>query len=128
VSAGKIATTTGGIRIPVPAGVTGLPASVLLGVRPEDIVLEAGDHQFETTLSTVELLGADQLARFDVGGHGPLIARLHANVPLDDGARYRIGFRLQDLHLFDAESGQRVRSWDAATGATASENRQFTKG
>ncbi|NDL59043.1 ABC transporter ATP-binding protein [Phytoactinopolyspora mesophila] len=128
VADGHVATDAGVIRVPLPAGVTELPARVLLGVRPEDITLEAGDHQFETTLKTVELLGADQLARFDVGGPAPLIARLHANYPLDDGARYRIGFRLQDLHLFDAESGQRVPGWDAATGATTSENRQFMKG
>ncbi|WP_166355220.1 ABC transporter ATP-binding protein [Phytoactinopolyspora limicola] len=128
VADGAVVSTSGEIRVTVPPGVDTLPSDVLLGVRPEDLTLDTGDQLVETTLTNVELLGADQLARFDIGGSNPLIARLHANLPVEDGARYRVGFRLKDLHLFDADTGERISAWDVATGAVTPANHQLSKG
>jgi ABC-type sugar transport system ATPase subunit len=117
----------GGIRVPVPPG-TDLPSRLLLGVRPEDIVLNSGEYQIDATLTTVELLGADQLARFDVGNTDPLIARLHANVPLSEGGSYRLGTNLTDLHLFDAETGLRVTGWDQTAPVAPGNDHHIVKG
>jgi ABC-type sugar transport system ATPase subunit len=116
-----------GIRLPVPAGAE-LPDQLLLGVRPEDIVLGTGEHQLEGKLDTVELLGADQLARFDVGNADPLIARLHANVPLTEGGTYRLGSNLTDFHLFDAETGLRVSGWDQTEPVAPDNDHHIVKG
>ncbi|WP_269933548.1 ABC transporter ATP-binding protein [Aminobacter sp. HY435] len=81
---------------------------VLLGVRPEDLILEAGELSFEGRLDSVELLGADQLAKLDVGGSDQLIARIHNARRVEEGGRYTVGLNAADVHLFDALSGERI--------------------
>lgn len=81
---------------------------VLLGVRPEDLVLEPGELSLQGRLDSVELLGADQLIKLDVGGSEPLVARIHNTVRVNEGSNCALGLRIQDTHLFDAASGERI--------------------
>ena len=84
---------------------------VFLGIRPEDIRLDQGEVGFDARLESVELLGADQLARLDIGADVPLIARIHSAVRLEQGRRCRVGFRAGDTHLFDAGNGKRIEDF-----------------
>jgi ABC-type sugar transport system ATPase subunit len=116
-----------GVRIPAPPGPADLPSPVMIGLRPEDVVIDGGSQRIDGSLTTLELLGADQLARFDIGDSEPLVARLHANVLLEEGHQYNLGFELKDLHIFDAESGMRLPGWDGANAPTATQPSE-TKG
>ena len=81
---------------------------VSLGVRPEDLLLDQGEISLDARLLSRELLGADQIARFDIGANDPLIARVHNAERLVEGRRYHVGLRTEDIHLFDGCSGERI--------------------
>lgn len=81
---------------------------VSLGVRPEDLLLDQGEISLDVRLLSGELLGADQIARFDIGANDPLIARVHNTERLVEGRRYHVGLRNEDIHLFDGGSGERI--------------------
>ena len=81
---------------------------VSLGVRPEDLLLDQGEISLDARLLSRELLGADQVARFDIGANDPLIARVHNVERLVEGRRYQVGLRTEDIHLFDGGSGERI--------------------
>ena len=84
---------------------------VVLGIRPEDIHLDQGEARFDARLASVELLGADQLARLDLGADVPLIARVHSAVRFEEGRHCRVGFRAEDFHLFDGGNGERIENF-----------------
>jgi ABC-type sugar transport system ATPase subunit len=84
---------------------------VLLGIRPEDLTLGDGDLRFEAQLASAELLGADQLAKMTLDGNDEIIARVHNATRLEEGQRYTIGAREENLHLFRAESGERIKGF-----------------
>jgi ABC-type sugar transport system ATPase subunit len=81
---------------------------VYLGIRPEDILLDKADINLNARVESVELLGADQLARLNFGGDAPLIARVHNATRLEEGRRSSVGIRAGDIHLFDAGNGERI--------------------
>ena len=85
-----------------------LPDALLVGIRPEDIDAEETGVEMPATVGTIELLGADQLVRLDVGTESELIARMHPSVSVESGAAYRAVLPAGALHFFDAESGQRL--------------------
>ena len=84
---------------------------VFLGVRPEVLHLDQGEVGFDARLESVELLGADQLARLDIGADVPVIARVQADARLEEGRRCRLGLRAEDIHLFDAGNGERIETF-----------------
>ena len=85
-----------------------LPDHVLVGVRPEDVESAGGGIQLPATITTTELLGADQLVRFDVGSRDELIARLHPSVPAEPGSSLTLSLPPGSIHVFDADSGTRL--------------------
>ncbi len=99
---------------------------VVLGIRPEDLLLDQGEISFDARLASVELLGADQLVRLDIGADVPLMARIHSAVSLEKGRRYRFGLRAEDVHLFDGCNSERIENFDdeaASSSFTGSKNR-----
>ncbi len=84
------------------------PERVLLGVRPEDVVLGSGDHELGARVESVELLGADQLVRLDVGSDTALVARVPGQLLVPDDTRVTAGFARGAVHVFDAETGLRL--------------------
>ena len=85
-----------------------LPDHVLVGVRPEDVESAGDGIQLPATITTTELLGADQLVRFDVGSRDELIARLHPSVPAEPGSQLTVSCPPGSIHVFDADSGTRL--------------------
>jgi ABC-type sugar transport system ATPase subunit len=59
----------------------------------------------EVTL--VELIGSEALVHLGAGGH-ELVARVAAAGRPEAGDAVHIGFSREDVHLFDAESAERV--------------------
>jgi multiple sugar transport system ATP-binding protein len=85
--------------------VAGAPATVVLGVRPEDVLIGAGPHR--ATVRVVEPTGHETIVRLDAGG-SPLTARAPAEARLHPGEAVRFALRRDRLHLFDATSGLRL--------------------
>ncbi|CAI1172780.1 sn-glycerol-3-phosphate import ATP-binding protein UgpC [Serratia proteamaculans] len=79
-----------------------------LGIRPEHIQLTTEQQGgVPLALQTLELLGADNLAHGQWGGHG-VIARLsHETMPAAGSTLY-LQLPAQALHFFDTDSGLRM--------------------
>lgn len=97
-----------GMALPLPAAKpqwAGRPLT--LGIRPEHIQLVAQGQGVPLQLQTLELLGADNLAHGQWGGHG-VIARLsHETLPTAGSTLY-LQLPAQALHFFDTHSGLRM--------------------
>jgi multiple sugar transport system ATP-binding protein len=85
---------------------------VVLGVRPEDIVV--GEGPCEARIRLVEPHGHEQIAQIDIAGGDVLTIRADAALPLAAGETLRWGVRAARLHVFDAGTGLRL---DAACTA-----------
>ncbi len=85
-------------------------APVVVGVRPEAIGrAEATPTAYATdvAIDLVEMTGADTLASFTLGGH-EMMARLPGSENIQLGARIRLAFDADGLHLFDRQSTRRL--------------------
>ncbi len=103
----------GGLRLPL-AG-TRATGRILLGVRPEDIHLagtlepERASAPFSARVEVIELLGARAIVTVAIG-HSEIKAVLDERQleTLSENAEASLVLDLRRLHLFDAESGERV--------------------
>ncbi len=84
----------------VPSG-----SPVVAGIRPQDVVLAADG--IPARVSLVESTGQETLVTAATCGP-ELIMRLDSECALRPGDAVTIGFRPGKLHLFDANSGQRI--------------------
>ncbi|MDP9641713.1 multiple sugar transport system ATP-binding protein [Actinopolyspora lacussalsi] len=86
--------------------------TVLLGMRPESLHL--GSEGIPMTVELVEELGAEALCHGVVddgegaGDSERLIVRLDARTPPKVGERVTVGFRADEVHVFSADSGERL--------------------
>ncbi len=85
---------------------------VLLGVRPEDIALVAGDRrlpgQFQALVDAVDWTGAETNIHIQTGAHS-LVSRSAAAVDRGEmGHRARFEIAAQQAHLFDPETTNRI--------------------
>lgn len=87
----------------------GFPAEATVGIRPEHVRIGgATGLRIQGILESVENLGHEKLCFFDTP-LGRIVARtadMAANPPL--GAKMELALRVDDLHMFDRESGSRV--------------------
>ena len=88
------------------AGVPGIGEDRLLGVRPEDVRLDAGG--LPATVEAVEYLGADSIVTCRAGGDlvNARVARHARAVP---GERVCLAWNTDAVHLFDARTGKRIQ-------------------
>ncbi len=82
-----------------------LGKDVIVGVRPEDMLL--GDEGVESRVRVYEMLGAETYLYFDEGS-GNVAVRVEADTPVRKGDRVRFGFRPEKIHLFDAQTEERI--------------------
>ena len=113
------------VVVPVDAP-DGLPAEVLVGIRPEDIDSAAHGVEVPARVRTTELLGADQLVRLDVGADDEVIARMHPSVVAEEDSARTLTFPPHALHLFDAQTGTRLP--ESGQEAPMAEDTQRMKG
>jgi ABC-type sugar transport system ATPase subunit len=89
-------------------------AGLLVGVRPEDVAIGAGDLEASVTLT--EPLGRDFLVHLEIGP-----SKIRALIPAERGTHLTIGENVRariepsHLHLFDAPTGRRVEIDAAGT-------------
>ncbi|MGQ0840486.1 TOBE domain-containing protein, partial [Actinokineospora sp.] len=109
----------GGLRVPLPRetmtaireqGLT----EVTIGVRPESLSLAptGTDDAFDLVVELVEELGADALVHGSVAdepGSARLVMRVDGRTPPALGQTVRVVLRnSEEIHLFDAETGERL--------------------
>jgi sn-glycerol 3-phosphate transport system ATP-binding protein len=88
-----------------PALLSGRGAGLLLGVRPEDIVLAIAGG-LEATTRSIEYLGADSILTCEVGGQ-TVAVRAPGRVEQRAGATVHLTWRKEHAHVFDGQSGRR---------------------
>jgi multiple sugar transport system ATP-binding protein len=101
--------TLGGVPVPLPAAVNGA-REVVVGLRPEALEL-ASDGGLAGRVEVVEELGADAYAFCEVdlpGGPMRMIARVDARHPPAQHERVTLRPRLEEAHVFDADTGERL--------------------
>ncbi len=92
------------LRIEPPAGA---PDEVILGIRPEDLSLDADPAKvaIETTIERAEFSGARFLV---VARFGSAYLLTESVEPLHTSERRRFYFERSRIHFFDASSGRRI--------------------
>jgi len=116
---GRLAIRVGSLIVALPEDHVGWagaePLPIVLGVRPEDVVLE--DAGEPAVVKLVEPTGHESIVFFNT--HGAVVTgRVGAEVRLCAGDAVRIGFRKAKLHVFDRKSGLRLNSDGPARVAT----------
>jgi sn-glycerol 3-phosphate transport system ATP-binding protein len=98
-----------GIRgAPGAAVVPGRGAGRMLGVRPEHIALVA-EGGVPGSVTSAEYHGADSILTVKVGEES-LLVRAPGRVGLAEGAAVRLGWKPEEMHVFDAASGMRQQA------------------
>ena len=81
---------------------------MVYGIRPEHLVLaEAGQRSVESEIAVVEPTGAETLLVSRVAG-GEFQAVFRERHAFRPGTRVQLAPLLDKVHLFDAETGQRL--------------------
>jgi sn-glycerol 3-phosphate transport system ATP-binding protein len=88
-----------------PGGEPGRPVTV--GLRPENLEL-AGDGPILLKTELLERLGADTIVHGRLADGTPLIARAPGALALRLGETVRLAIAPAHIHLFDADTGQRL--------------------
>lgn len=114
----------GNLRIDLPtAAAEGLGSRAIVGVRPEDLLV-AGPNEagLNAQVTLVEELGADGYlyANADIDGVSvPVVARVDGRDHPNAGDTVTLVPRLDRLHLFNLESGERIFEADGNMQAVA---------
>ncbi len=78
---------------------------VILGIRPEDLHPDEGKGVIEGTVNVREPLGHETLIYVGTSD-GDVIAKADGRVPPELGATVQLGADPENLHIFDAETGE----------------------
>ena len=105
IQAGVATLTLGENPIALPATAGSIPAEVLVGVRPQELRVLAGDEQaafaLRGTVAVVEPLGSETFVHVECGD-GLILASASTKAPPSVGAAVRLGAPVSALTLFDA--------------------------
>lgn len=105
-----------GLRIPVPPHQDAELADgqdVMMGIRTEEITIAekksavASDWRFTGLVKVVEPLGNENHIYVEIGGV-TFVGKCEGRRIVDSGDEIEIAFNLEQLHIFDAETGQVV--------------------
>ena len=78
---------------------------IILGIRPEDLHPDQGKGVIEGTVNVREPLGHETLIYVGTA-NGDVIAKADGRVPPELGAIVQLGADPENLHIFDAETGE----------------------
>ena len=97
-----------GTALPLPADVrVGEGQPLIYGIRPEDLALSPNGAGVEATVSVVEPTGSTTLVFCQMAGQ-EVCAEFKERHDFDPGETIRLMPRLETVHLFDRETGQRL--------------------
>ncbi|MEP2945465.1 MAG: sn-glycerol-3-phosphate ABC transporter ATP-binding protein UgpC [Lentilitoribacter sp.] len=82
-------------------------ANILLGVRPDDLVLTNDNPIIEGRVTVREPLGPETLIYVDTE-NGEVIAKADGRTPPAIGERVSLGVDPENMHVFEAETGVRM--------------------
>jgi len=108
VEAGAEAVEVDGRRITVPALREDAHGALVLGVRPEHVVL-ADDGVLRGEVLASEYLGTTSIVTVDTP-HGAVKARVDSHIHVAMGEHVGLDFRPAKLSVFDRQSGRSLRS------------------
>ncbi|MBN7776924.1 sn-glycerol-3-phosphate ABC transporter ATP-binding protein UgpC [Nitratireductor aquimarinus] len=94
-----------GLGIELPRRKAAEGADVVVGVRPDDLVVTGGKGLFSGKVNIVEPLGADTLVYVGVNGY-EVIAKASGREPPKPGETVNLTASAGEMHLFDAKSGE----------------------
>ena len=94
-----------GLTVPAKGHAAASGSPVILGLRPDDLVVGDEEPLFEGEVSVLEPLGADTLVYVSVNGN-EVIAKAPGRSPPDLGATVRLSASPENIYLFDAQSGE----------------------
>ncbi|MCR4561619.1 MAG: ATP-binding cassette domain-containing protein [Bacilli bacterium] len=81
---------------------------IYLGIRPEDVTFDVGEHgDLNMKVEVSELLGAEYSLHYDLAGQD-FVARVPAKQMYKAGDAGGITFKRDQIHIFDVESGNLV--------------------
>ena len=104
------ATAADGTTLPLPPSApVGGGRPLVYGVRPEDLALATNGAGVEATVEVVEPTGSTTLVFCQMAGQ-EICAEFKERHDFDPGQTIRLMPRLETLHLFDRESGQRLNA------------------
>ncbi len=99
-------TGAGRIRLPLLTAALADGASVVIGVRPEDVHRDAGT--IDATVRAVEWLGPERHVMCDVAGTTVTIREAAEKRDPQPGERITVGCDPQHVHVFDAQTTERL--------------------
>ena len=110
---GQPVLVAGNLKLPLPGELGEVAASlgedreVDFGIRPEGLRLGESAGQVEGTILGAQFLGAEHLVELDFGGPR-LMARIEGDGEFEVDGSCRVAFDLDQAHLFDSETGDRL--------------------
>jgi multiple sugar transport system ATP-binding protein len=96
------------------AGMNAAGGEILVGVRPEDVILGRGPWQARVRL--VERTGHESIVMLELGASG-LTARVVGEADVRIGELVPFDLRVEKLHLFNADDGSRIEREAAVPAA-----------
>ncbi|MGN6583572.1 MAG: TOBE domain-containing protein, partial [Rhizobiaceae bacterium] len=112
-------------------------ASIVLGLRPEDVVLDQAKGSLQLPgervqpmagkVRSIEYLGADALVLSDISS-GQILARVRGADAPAPGAEVLISWPKSAMHVFDGVSGRRLDATDGSGRRKSESNVQKKRG
>ena len=94
--------------LPLPASSSAQTGTeVTYGTRPEDLVLTSNGAGLDAEVAVIEPTGAETLVVTRVAGH-EVLASFKERYDLRPGQKIRLMPNLDNVHLFNAETGRRL--------------------
>ena len=107
---GQDAAAADGTALPLPAGAAVAEGRGLVyGVRPEDLALSTNGSGIDATVEVVEPTGSTTLVFCHMAGQ-EICAEFNERHDFSPGEKIRLMPRLDSLHLFERETGQRLHN------------------
>jgi len=98
-----------GTRLPLPPDAAVAEGdNVVYGIRPEHLELSDDESAIPVTIGVVEPTGFDTLVFSEVAGV-EVCAHFTERYPLSPGQQIRLAPRLEYVHLFEADTGNRIQ-------------------
>jgi sn-glycerol 3-phosphate transport system ATP-binding protein len=98
-----------GTLLPAATGAASPGATVTVGLRPEHFAVDGAAAPLHLIVELIELLGADTIVHGLMSqGGSTVLARLPGTVRVAVGERIPLTIPPEQIHLFDAASGQRI--------------------
>ena len=102
---------TEGVQLPLDGAPVWFDAhadkALVVGIRPEDLKPTPGPAPLQARLEVIEPIGNEAFLYLDCNGM-PLVVRTAAHMLPEAGSMMNLGYEPSALHIFDAQTGQRI--------------------